>query len=766
MLEKIFNIKNIGRFYDVSIQDPADRNDVFKNFNLIYADNGTGKSTISTILKSLWKDDPQRLINKRTIGTTGEISAELQISGTIYKFENGQWDQEPRIALEIFDEEFVEKNVFSLSEVGQENRRGLFKYIVLGDNNVAKVKKIETLDSRLKGELKDAIETAERELIRSAKVTNIEILDETNKLDDEILKAMQNRVIHNDKIINDSERIKREAKLDRIPDFDGIPYRESISADLGSLSLAAEYQAHVKTHNSWIKGGMGIVPNGDENSCPFCFQNIEGNAPIAAYKTFFSDEYEELRDKVDAQISAVERIYSEAAVKNVVGLMGRNNERCGFWHSLDKEIPESDATDVPLKETLKAFKDALKNVLEKKKNNLLDAIAPNEIEAAGLGQEVQFRQAIADYNTGIDKINTKIQTIKDESQDIAELRIRTDRARIRVACNNVKYHNQKTVELYETLVQHRQERKNANDTIKNLRGEINQESLIILEKYQNSINRELKNFSVDFSIQEVKRKSDSARKENVHFNICLKGQSFDPNGSAGSPYKLSNTLSSGDKSTLAFAFFIAKFRDADLRNQILVFDDPITSLDFFRKTHTKRVIEQFKQLAAQIIVLTHSAQFAKLFKPTNVRTNRFVRIMKNNLPSGLSCTSYNKFSDMSIDKYNHDHNLIKQYIAEPNQDKIPYVMKSIRSYVESTIMQYRLDFSDLTLGGMIGILNEENNICNDYMDNLEIINGNIIPESSHGSSDNTADYCENITDDALMDTCLRAISISAPPLRR
>ena len=92
MLEKIEYVKNIGRFYDVSIKGTADSDPGFKKFNLIYADNGTGKSTFSTILKSLWKNDPQRLIEKRTIGCADESNISIQVGGKTHIFQNGKWN--------------------------------------------------------------------------------------------------------------------------------------------------------------------------------------------------------------------------------------------------------------------------------------------------------------------------------------------------------------------------------------------------------------------------------------------------------------------------------------------------------------------------------------------------------------------------------------------------------------------------------------------------------------------------------------------------
>jgi len=505
---------------------------------------------------------------------------------------------------------------------------------------------------------------------------------------------------------------------------------------------------------------MEIIQNGEE-SCPFCFQNIKGNNAVATYKTLFSAEYESLRKTVGKQITDIERIYSDAAVKNVIDLLERNNERCTFWRKLDETIPEAFTLPIQLEVTAGTFKHALKSLLERKKDNLLEEVIPTDDETLKLKKEDEFRQAISNYNLSVEKINEQIQAIKDASQDVEELKVKNEQNHTTVVCNDVGYCNEETSKIYKLLKEYRQQKKDAEVKIKTLREEIDQASLKILDDYEKGINRELENFGVEFSIKGVKRKSDSSRTESVHFNICLKGESFNPNGSISSPYKLSNTLSTGDRSTLAFAFFIAKYRKKDISNQILVFDDPITSLDFFRKTQTKNTILRFAKNAAQVIVLTHSMEFAKLFK--QVKDGRFIQVKKNNLVSGLSYIPYNKFSDMSIEKHSHNQNRIQQYIADPTSVNRLDVMKSIRPYTETTIRQYRPDFGSLSLGQIIGRLRSEGNTCEDYIEDLETINDIITPESSHGSAEIDSDDYEHITDDELMTVCNKASHISAPP---
>src|SRR4029077_18293358 len=73
-----------------------------------------------------------------------------------------------------------------------------------------------------------------------------------------------------------------------------------------------------------------------------------------------------------------------------------------------------------------------------------------------------------------------------------------------------------------------------------------------------------------------------------------------------------NTLSSGDKSTLALAFFLAQLEhDRDKPSRIVVFDDPFNSQDAFRKDHTVEKIRKCGEGCVQVIVLSHDQSFLK-----------------------------------------------------------------------------------------------------------------------------------------------------------
>jgi wobble nucleotide-excising tRNase len=63
---------------------------------------------------------------------------------------------------------------------------------------------------------------------------------------------------------------------------------------------------------------------------------------------------------------------------------------------------------------------------------------------------------------------------------------------------------------------------------------------------------------------------------------------------------------------VGLAFFLASVdREADLANRIVVFDDPFSSHDAFRRTHPIYEILRIGAACKQVIVLSHDVQFLK-----------------------------------------------------------------------------------------------------------------------------------------------------------
>lgn len=99
-----------------------------------------------------------------------------------------------------------------------------------------------------------------------------------------------------------------------------------------------------------------------------------------------------------------------------------------------------------------------------------------------------------------------------------------------------------------------------------------------------------------------------------HYQLVINNQSVDVSDakSADNVPSFKNTLSSGDRTTLALAFFLASVeRSAQLADMTIVFDDPFNSQDSFRRRQTVHEIARLAKESGQTIVLSHDATFLK-----------------------------------------------------------------------------------------------------------------------------------------------------------
>jgi len=104
MLEKVVEIKNIGRFSNYAAKGDV----TFRKLTLIYAENGRGKTTLCAILRSLQSRQPEFISERQTLGATEAPFVHIRLNNTDYKFDGNAWtNSHPDIL--IFDSVFVNR---------------------------------------------------------------------------------------------------------------------------------------------------------------------------------------------------------------------------------------------------------------------------------------------------------------------------------------------------------------------------------------------------------------------------------------------------------------------------------------------------------------------------------------------------------------------------------------------------------------------------------------------------------------------------------
>jgi wobble nucleotide-excising tRNase len=162
-----------------------------------------------------------------------------------------------------------------------------------------------------------------------------------------------------------------------------------------------------------------------------------------------------------------------------------------------------------------------------------------------------------------------------------------------------------------------------------------------------------------------------------------------------------NTLSAGDRSTLALAFFLAQLeQDANRANKIVVFDDPFASMDSFRRNHTVHQIFRCGEICAQVVVLSHEPSFLKLLwdriAPADRKTLQLARIGEENTT----------IAEWDIEKavqarYKADIEMLQRFFSS-NEGERRDVIQKIRPVLEGFCRTlYPTQFSEQDMMGVI-----------------------------------------------------------------
>jgi wobble nucleotide-excising tRNase len=131
MLKHIQLLRNVGAFDSITPGAAV----TFDLFNLVYAENGRGKTTLADLFRSLGNGDASVVTNRHRLGATHPPHAIIALDGGgTCTFQTGAWSA-GRPALAVFDDHFVAENVCSGVAIETGHRQNLHE-LILGAQGV------------------------------------------------------------------------------------------------------------------------------------------------------------------------------------------------------------------------------------------------------------------------------------------------------------------------------------------------------------------------------------------------------------------------------------------------------------------------------------------------------------------------------------------------------------------------------------------------------------------------------------------------------
>jgi wobble nucleotide-excising tRNase len=605
MLKKIIAIKNIGRFKNSA----ASGDTHFSKHTLIHGANGQGKTTICTILRSLKTGNADYVLGRTMLGATQLPDINLLMEAGNHRFDGKTWSgTHPHLA--IFDSIFVSENVHSGDVVDTEQKRGLYRVIV-GEAGVVLAEQEAQLAAD--GRTKTAEITAAEKAIRShlPQGGKLETFLELPKIEDVEGKiaAQESKL----KTVTEAATIKAkpaltEVKLPSLP----TELEAVLAATIDSVTddaeerIAAHLAAHgmAETGRVWVNKGLEHT----DEDCPFCGQNIEDVPLIATYRAVFGESYKQLKARVSAMRSQIDLAFSEAATSKINLQAEQFQNGREFW----SQHAALDLWDYPstASAAMVAVHSALGALLEKKENAPLEPMELDATSKTAIANYSREYEKVKAFNSGIASANRVITAKKIEAGDGNIVPIKAELERFKAT--KIR-HAQNVAQLCKERAQAVKDKAAIDARKANVRGKLDTHTASVVKPYQNRINDLLDNFNAGFTIAETQH-SYTGGVATSSYRLVINKRAIDV-GAGSTPTKLPsfrNTLSAGDRSTLALAFFIAYLEcDRNLATSIVVFDDPFNSQDAFRRKQTVHEILKIGRKCAQVIVLSHDPTFLK-----------------------------------------------------------------------------------------------------------------------------------------------------------
>ncbi len=663
-IQKVRQIKKYKSFRDYSWQPFLNTEDFHKEVNILYGENGCGKTSVCNILKSVSQN--------KNFSRYFPEEAGLLIDDTEYKYENKLWTNNissPSIL--FFDREFVDKNVHASRDRGtqqgeQEQESG--KLIIEFDGEAIKLREVRDALARTKEERNKTLDDFKGS---NAKVLSFELTDEEEALfrknksksksdlkrlkesleeqkselgssfksDQKLLqKATEIQSLEELEESDASIRFSQEAGYQKVFDFD---LKEQVK-----IAAEAELIGKIKEHKDFFEAGFEIrktVPH----ECPFCqAKDKEENITeiIRVYNQIYDDSYrkqkamfESLRRGLVEELNDIQETFKNLNLDNIFIKIKRLSEQYAIKELYSLEEEEGFRKKLPT-QRIDELKKKISGLEKPSKENIsvLYGVARKEVNGiveflsklVGLVEKKNeliklFKKEHTSKKLGerMSKASAKLEGVKSELAFIDSSKVDSQKLKL----EKEKELNKLASAFEKAKAEHRSAREKYEQYC----------STEAFEKTLKKIQSYFKNFNFNFELKlDTPNRHTSSTKE---FPFAFKVVDIE-----GNERDLKEGLSEGEMQVLSLCFFFAFLDIQNNKNQkVLVFDDPITSLDDSNLSSLVDLIAGEKQKFSQVFVLTHHRTFFKfLRKRFDEHCNEYNIVRnKNHLGGSFICKS-------------------------------------------------------------------------------------------------------------------------------
>ena len=353
MINKVERLVSIGKYRNYNAVGQVN----FKKLTLIYGDNGGGKTTLTSVFRSLTTNNPEIIKSRISTNHTTAQAAQISQIGTpqnvFYTFGSGGWSAQ-LADIEIFDIHFVNDNIYSGFDFSDDHRKQLHHFVV-GAQGVAIQNQIEQ-NKNAKTASKQTQATIETQLIQqvgnnltSNLITSFLAIPTTQAGNIDQLITAADAALANasaNAIIQTLQPLSNLVRITTGIDFTSlIVDLKATSQTIQNTALESLFSQHCQDLSdnaliepgNWLQKGFAYVEskqaaNEPNISCPFCKQSIDSNSDVlSAYASKFNADFNALIQRLQTHLLSLQNFNLEATIQALNNINQTNTERITSW---------------------------------------------------------------------------------------------------------------------------------------------------------------------------------------------------------------------------------------------------------------------------------------------------------------------------------------------------------------------------------------------------------------------------------------------------
>jgi cation transport ATPase len=629
-----------------------------KNLNFVFGKNGTGKSTLTKLLKEYGEQDYDVRVFQGFENMVGENN---RLNAVILGEENNEIAQEIEIKKEDIKKKEGEIDKINLEiKEPKDNSENLWK----------KFEKIKKNINQKNSQIQDFYTDSAAKI---KKMTDPQISKTTYNKNDFISEKKNAKLLGEADIEYKKKLIKTEVKVAQEIEFPSINLQNELEKINSILEKKVEEKVKIKRlenneeKRNFAKKGFHLHKAGE--ICSFCGNIIKKEEYDELEKYFLADDIEEFQKEIEIFKDNYKKIIE--SIENIK--FDKNNFYPNNIERLTQIIEEYEVIKERIIKILKNFLENLekKDIFKENEKIFIDNISLN------------FNKISKEYGDLVKSNNTSNLT-KEKENAKANLRyhyikLELDNFKEEIKLNEVKKLEEESSK-YET-------------EIENKKNEITK------------LNNEIKKLNLEISHLEAQTKNEKKLVENInkkikHYTSFELVHKEDAEGKGFYSVKCLRTdkdrditqISTGEKNIIALLYFIEKLNEINevrTRNKLIIFDDPMNSND---DTMQYLIIEELTNLIKNLnkndkfIVMTHNIHFYinLKYKKENYNNNTFIRLVSDSKKTKINYIK-NKDEDFKT-SYKSLWNEISILFALPYCDTNPEILLNpIRRIIETYV---------------------------------------------------------------------------------